>query len=223
MRPLDWILGAGLLVASGWFSHQGDAARRAMNTLPLPLEQKAPERLSSFSLVSALGGMRRVASDWSYVEQLQYFGNTERWQADKFASYMHWGTEIMWLDPHFYHAIEENGVVLGFWKGFKNDALEYLRRAAIQDPAHDRYQELIAALLYESESEPKKTIALLKKDILRGTASEMTLRIVGNLYIKHENWAEAKEHWTKMCVDAEQKPTLKRCLEVGILLKKKGY
>jgi tetratricopeptide (TPR) repeat protein len=167
--------------------------------------------------------MRRVAADWAYIEQLQYSGDEMRWKLDSFQSYRHWGDEILWLDPSFHHAIEENAVVLAFAVEDKKHALEYLRRAADMDPRHVRYKELIGAMLYESEADLDKALELLKRDIQRGEASEMLMRIVGNIYVKYQRWEEAARYWAWICARAKMEFTLLRCAEVGALLKKKGY
>jgi len=222
MKIADWISVALLLVVSAFFSSQAMNARKKADPLPMPFSQKSPENLTRFSLVGALGGARRVAADWAYIEQLQYISRPDHGDLS-FERYYLWGQEILWLDPHFKHAVLENASVLGFVLGDMTRSIEYLGQAIAVIPGENRYKEMLAALVYQKEDKPNEAISVLKKEILRGEASEMLMRIVGHIYIKYEDWESAGTYWRWMCARVKEDYTLHQCQKTLALIKSKGH
>ncbi len=193
-------LKAGLLavlLAGAWYCQQrGVAAEASSYDIPLAFDQAIPPRLSRFSFVAALGGMRCLAADWVYIDYLQYYGD---WHMQRDANYQQlypMFRELLWLDPYFRFAIEDGASILGWNLHRYGQAVDLLKRAISLDKQGNRYRLFMAALTYQRFNQSKKAIRYLEYLVAQPGRSEMLMRILGSLYLKDREWAKARAYWT---------------------------
>jgi hypothetical protein len=185
----------------------GSEAQGSWRRFPPPLARPIPPKLSSFALAWALADESRVASDWGYIDCLQYVGGP--YMADGFwgrTQQLYW--EVQWLDPSFKHAVIEGISTTGWFFRRPEEAAELAHAALAADPKEPRYGAYIAALAYQKHLDPEAVIATLAPEVRRADAPEMLLRVEGNLILKQGDWKRSLDYWTWLQGRAHEQLTL---------------
>jgi hypothetical protein len=187
---------------------QGSPARRHFQAFPPPLDRPLPPQLTRFSLMAALGDHSRVASDWAYIDCLQYLGNNDNRDDGHYRQTEALYREVLWLDPGFTHAVLEGASVLGWNQRKVEPAHLYLEDAIRFDPGNDRARLYLVALAYAKADDPVGMIKVLRPELERPDVPEQLLRMVGNVYLKGRDWKGALAYWTWVRGRAQQQETL---------------
>jgi tetratricopeptide (TPR) repeat protein len=206
LRFLALVLGA--LALAIVCLEEGTQARARLRGLPLPMDRPLPPQLTRLSLMAALGDHARVASDWAYVDCLQYLGNVLNRDDGRYGQTEALYREVLWLDPSFHHAVREGASVLGFNQRRLDAAARYLTDAIHDDPSDSRARLYLVGLAYEKADDPVSMIEVLRPELLRPDAPEMLLRMVGNVYLKEKDWEDAIKYWTWVRGRAKEERTL---------------
>ncbi len=201
-----WLLALGL--ASGWTLLRASASQHAVHQLPSPFSQQPPASITRVSVLGALAGQRALAADWAYVECLQYLGDAKNFRDANFQKVGQLYEELLWLDPSFRFAVMEGATVLGWFTGRRAQSKALLEKAMRIDPGFVRYRLYYAALAYLEKDDPNAMLDQLREEVKRADASEMLLRMVGNIYIKHEDWQGALTYWRWVQSRAREQQTL---------------
>lgn len=196
-RAQNILAAACLVMALGALLSQRMAvgARRAWLKNPAPLARPLPERLTRFSLVAALAGQERIASDWAYIDALQYLGDKRNVYDANFVKTLALYDEVLWLDPRFEFAYLEGAAVLGWHLDRPEKAEALLRRALVYAPDLERAKLYLAALAYQKAQNPQGVLDSLRSELMRSDVSDMLLRMVGNLILRYGDPADARRYW----------------------------
>ena len=207
------LFGAALLFVAFFLAvlslERGTAARARLQVLAPPMDRPLPPGLTRFSLMAALGDHARVASDWAYIDCLQYLGDFVNRNDGRYGKTEALYREVLWLDPSFHHAVREGASILGFNQRRLDAAVGYLQDAIHYDPSHTRLQLYLVGLAYQKSDDPVAMIEVLRPELARPDAPEMLLRMVGNVYLKEKDWADAIKYWTWVRGRAKESRTLK--------------
>lgn len=189
-------LGLGLLALGAAASLElGSRAQRDWRGFPPPLERELPADLTRVSLLAALGGLARVAADWAYIDCLQYLGDAVHEQDGRFRRTLSLYHEVLWLDPSFSHAGREGVSVLGWSLNRPAEAALLIDAARRWNPRDPRYPAYLAALGYQERLDPAGVVEALRAEAKRPDAPETVLRMLGNVYLKAEDWEGAHTYW----------------------------
>lgn len=203
-----WVAGPVLLALSGWCLEQGTRAQTRVLTLPAAISQPLPPRLNRLSLIAGLGGMRTVGADATYIDALQYIGNSVYEENGHYPKTFSMYREVLWIDPYFHFAVLEGAAFLGWNVQRLSEAQDLLEAAMRVDPAFGRYKLYYAALAYQKvDSDPNRVLDVLRGEVRRPDAPDMLLRIVGNLYMKYHDWEGAKIYWSGVLVRTQNLET----------------
>jgi hypothetical protein len=187
----------GLLSAAGAVLalEAGTAAQRAWRGSGTPLQRELPGDLTRVSLLAALGDQARVAADWAYIDCLQYLGDPVNEQDGRYRRTLSLYREVLWLDPSFGHAGREGVAVLGWFHHRPAEAAELIGLARRWAPQDTRYPAYLAALAYQDRLDPAGVVEALRDEAKRPDAPEALLRMLGNVYLKAEDWEGASIYW----------------------------
>jgi tetratricopeptide (TPR) repeat protein len=197
---------------------RGTRARALLQALPPPMDRPLPPQLTRFSLMAALGDHARVASDWGYIDCLQYLGDNINREDGRYGQTEALYREVLWLDPSFQHAVFEGASVLGFNQRRVDAAVSYLKDAIQFDPSDDRARLYLVGLAYEKANDPLKMIEALRPELVRPDVPELLLRMVGNVYLKQKDWEDAIKYWAWVRGRAKEDRTIEmadRSLELA--------
>jgi tetratricopeptide (TPR) repeat protein len=194
-KPLVALLGLLLAAGAVLALEAGTAAQRAWRGSGMPLQRELPQDLTRVSLLAALGDQARVAADWAYIDCLQYLGDPVNEQDGRFRRTLSLYREVLWLDPSFGHAGREGVSVLGWHLLRPDEASELIEAARKWAPGDSRYAAYLAALAYQERLDPAGVIEALRDEAKRPDAPETLLRMLGNVYLKAEDWDGARTYW----------------------------
>ena len=206
-QPLRLGLLAALAALSVVSLEMGGAARNAWRDFPPPLDRPLPPALTRFSLACALGDEARLASDWGYIECLQYMGGANA-PDGFFKQTMPMYREVQWLDPGFRFAIREGISAVGWLYRRPEEAEELARIALATDHHETHYGAYIAALAYQKHLDPAGVLGALEPEAQRPDAPEMLLRVVGNLILRQGDWRRSLNYWRWVQSRAQDQDTL---------------
>jgi tetratricopeptide (TPR) repeat protein len=195
-KPLLALLGLLLAAGAVLALEAGTAAQHAWRGSGMPLQRELPQDLTRVSLLAALGDQARVAADWAYIDCLQYLGDPVNEQDGRFRRTLSLYREVLWLDPSFGHAGREGVSVLGWHLLRPAEAAELIEAARRWAPDDARYPAYLAALGYQERLDPAGVVEALREEAKRPDAPETLLRMLGNVYLKAEDWEGALTYWT---------------------------
>lgn len=197
----------GLAAAAFWALQRGVEAQRLWRQHGPPLTRAIPEGLSRVSLMAALAGESRVAADWAYIDCLQYVGDPVNLVDGRYKRTLPLYRQVLWLDPSFGHAGREGVSMLGWYLRRPDDAESLIADARRWAPEDARYPVYLAALGFQKKLDPVGVVETLRDEVKRPDAPEMLLRMVGNVYMKAEDWDGAITYWSWVLKRAKEPDT----------------
>jgi hypothetical protein len=211
MNAKSTSLAAALLFAGAALClRQGTLAQESWSKLPAGFNQNLPARLGPSSLLGALGGMRRPAADWSYIDALQYIGDNRN-SGDGFSQAYGLYREVLWLDPYFHFAVLEGCSFLTWFVYRLKEGRQLMEEAMRVDEKFSRYRLYYAAMAYsEKRADHLGMLAFLRAEVEKPDAPEMLLRSVGNLITKYGSKPEARAYWSRLLSRAHEPETFRR-------------
>jgi hypothetical protein len=198
-----------LMAVSFFFLHEGTEARNELSKLPAGFQQAMPETVGPASLLGVMAGMRSAASDWTYVDALQYIGDFKNKEDGGYRKSYPLYREVLWCDPYFHFAVLEGASFLALFAHRNAEARKLLEEAMRVDSLFPRYRLYYAAMAYK-EDDPKERapmLEILEAEAAKPGAPEMLMRAVGNIILKYGKREEALSYWRDLLGKAKEKVT----------------
>ncbi len=138
-----------------------------------------------------------MASDWAYLDCLQYLGNNLNRDDGRYGQTEALYREVAcgWTPASTTRCARASRCWAGTSAGV-DAAMRYLEDDIRFDPSNDRARLYLVGLAYEKARDPAKMIESLEPELVRPDVPEMLLRMVGNVYLKGRDWKGALAYWT---------------------------
>ncbi|MFA5859464.1 MAG: hypothetical protein WC955_10420 [Elusimicrobiota bacterium] len=160
-------------------------------------------------------GMRKMASNFAWVQLLQYYGSAEieceeeemhkcehhagiDFGSGKYPKFTKLSLRVIKLDPYFHYAYLYSAGALAWNLERPDDALEILQTGVKYNPKYWKFRLYIAGIVYKKIKDYGKMVNVLEEAVTYPDCPNMVKSILANIYELQGRFADTLKLWLQI-------------------------